>query len=268
MSWIYRINSLSKPEKEGFYRILIPPSLYQRFTINPLRFCDAEGRQVVRFFCPQGDRTCLVELKMPGMEDPVYSIELSDTTDITQLNWDFLIVNDPTSPRFLTHIDKQGRDTLFGWATRNLAEEQRALQAGLFPGQVRKGMRLTGEAINVLEFFCRIFDIKSIRLEALFYHNAITYERYGFCYFTGYPQMKRVHDLFQPGGQLHGRLDYSTPFRQPEFAQTVRGRSWAIHDGILSEIDDELLDEGWVSPVMYRMVGKPRSMITFPNPTF
>jgi hypothetical protein len=113
-----------------------------------------------------------------------------------------------------------------------------------------------------------MFDIKSIRLEALFYHNAITYERHGFSYFSGYAQMKRIHELFQPGGQLCSKLDGSTPFRRPEFAQTVRGRSWAVHDGILAEIEDALFDEGWSSPIMYRMVGKPRNMITFPDPAY
>jgi hypothetical protein len=48
----------------------------------------------------------------------------------------------------------------------------------------------------------------------------------------------------------------------------VQGRSWAIHDGILSEIDDELLKGKWISPRMYRMVGKPRGMVTFPNPIY
>ncbi|MFH1488310.1 MAG: hypothetical protein ABII06_05360, partial [Pseudomonadota bacterium] len=73
---------------------------------------------------------------------------------------------------------------------------------------------------------------------------------------------------FQPGGKLFNKLDNRTPFRKPAFAQTVRGRSWAIHDGLLSEIEDDLLGEGWVSPVMYRMVGKPRGMITFPSPIY
>ena len=74
--------------------------------------------------------------------------------------------------------------------------------------------------------------------------------------------------LFQPGGALCEKLDGSTPFRKPEFAGTVRGRSWAIHDGILLDVQDELLEEGWVSPVMYRMVGKPRGMVTFPDPVY
>jgi hypothetical protein len=266
--WIRRISQLSRSEKEGIYRILIPHSLYHRFGIDPLSLCNEKGEKVVHLVCPEGDRTCLVEIKLPGREDPLYSIQLSDSSDFTQIDWDFLIVNDPASPRFNTHMDRKGRDTLFGWAVRNLAEEQRAMEAGLFPGQVRKGMRLSREVTRVLEFFCRIFDIKSIRLEALFYHNAITYERYGFSYFTRYAQMKRIHELFQPGGVLYKKLDNSTPFRKPEFAHTIRGRSWAIHDGILNGIDDEVLEEGWVSPLMYQMVGKARSMVTFPNPIY
>ena len=268
MPWIHRISSLSHSSKEGLYRTLIPPSLYHGFGIDPLSLCNEKGERVVRFFSPRGDRTCLVEIKLSGQEDPLYSIQLSDTNDFTQIVWDFLIVNDPAAPKFNTNVDQEGVDTLFGWASRNLPEEEKAMEAGLFPGQVRKGLGLTREVIHVLEFFCRIFDIKSIRLESLFYHNAITYERHDFSYFDGYAQMKRIHEQFQPGGKLFNRLDGSTPFRKPEFAHTVRGRSWAIHDGILTEIDDDLLDEGWDSPVMYRMVGKPRGMITFPDPVY
>jgi hypothetical protein len=268
MPWIRRISRLSRVEKEGIFRILIPHSLYHKFGIDPLSLCNAKGEKVVRLVCPEGDRNCLVEIKLPAMEDPLYAIQLSDSTDFTQINWDFLIVNDPHSPRFNTYTDQQERDTLFGWASRNLAEEERAMEAGLFPGQVRKGMRLSREAMRSLEFFCRMFDIKSIRLEALFYHNAVTYERYGFSYFTGYNQMKRIHELFQPGEVLFNKLDSSTPFRKPEFARTIRGRSWAIHDGILNGIDDEVLAEGWQSPVMYQMVGKARGMITFPDPVY
>lgn len=268
MSWIQRISHLDLSEKEGLYRTLIPPSLYHRFGIDPISLRNEKGQKVVRFFCPQGDRTCLVEIKLAGTEDPLYSIQLTDSNDLTQIDWDFLIVNDPNSPKFNTHIDQEGRDTLFGWGSRNLPEEEKAMEAGLFPGQVRRGLGLTREVIQVLEFFCRIFDLKSIRLESLFYHNAITYERYGFGYFTGYPQMKKIHEFFQPGGRLFKKLNNSTPFRKPEFAHTVRGRSWAIHDGILTEIDDALFDEGWASPKMYRMVGKPRGMVTFPNPVY
>ena len=129
-------------------------------------------------------------------------------------------------------------------------------------------LRLSGEVIRTLDTFCRILDIKSIRLEALFYHNAITYERYGYSYFEGYNRMKRIHELFQPGGTLFNKLDNSNPFRRPEFARSIRGRSWAIHDGIIKDISDDLLKGRWVSPIMYRMVERPEPMITFPNPQY
>lgn len=268
MSWIRRISHLSQPEKEGLYRIVIPPSLLHAYGIHPLTLCDERGEKVVRFFCPEGDSTSLVEIKIACMDDPLYSLQLTDSQDRTQVEMDFVVVNDPRSPKFNTHIDAEGRDTLFGWASRNYEEEKKAVEAGLFPGQVRKGLGISREAIFVLEFFCRILDVKSIRLEALFYHNAITYERLGFSYFEGYARMKRIHDLFQPGGKLFKKLDGKSPFRRPELAGTIRGRSWAIHDGILSEIEDDLLEEGWISPVMYRMVGNPRGMVTFPDPVY
>ncbi len=268
MPWIQRISHLNQSQKEGLYRTLIPPALYHRFGINPLNFCIENGLKVVRFFCPEGDRTCLVEIKLENVEDPLYSVQLSDSVDPTIIEWDFLVVNDPSSEKFNTHIDDEGKDTLFGWASRNLAEEEKAMDAGYFPGQTRKGFGLTGDAIQALDLFCRILNIKSIRLEALFYHNAITYERHDYSYFQGYKQMKRIHELFKPGSVLFEKLNNSTPFRKPEFANSIRGRSWAIHDDILDDIDDDLLEEGWVSPVMYRMVDKPRAMTTFPDPVY
>jgi len=268
MPFIRRINNLFRPEKEGFYRFLIPPSVYRRYHIDPITLCNERGEKVARFFCPQGDRSCLIEIKLKQGDDPLYSLQLSDSSDLTQIELDFVIVNDPDSPKFNTHVDQEGRDTMFGWASRNLEEEKKAVEAGLFPGQTRKGLGLTGELLQVLDFFCRILDIKAIRLEALFYHNAISYERHGFSYFSGYPMMRRIHELFKSGGKLHRLLDQSTPFRKPEFANTVRGRSWAIHDGILLDVDDEVVEGGWASPIMYRMIENPRSMVTFPDPVY
>lgn len=268
MPWIRRISRLSELEKEGFYRILIPPSLYSRFGIDPLSLCNARGDKAVRIFSPREDRTCLVEIKTAGMEDPLYSLQLSDTIDSTQIELDFVIANDPNHHKFDTNVDEEGRDTLFGWATRNILEEEKAFNAGFFPGQIRRGLGITREVIRVLDFFCMMLDIKCIELEALFYHNAITYERLGFGYRRAYREMKRIHESFQPGGELFERMDGSTLFRMPGMAQTVRGRSWAIHDGILVGIEDELLGDGWESPVMYRMVEKPRSMVTFPDPVY
>ena len=200
--------------------------------------------------------------------DPIYSIQVSDGADFSQLNWDFLVINDPDSERFNIDIDDQGRDTLWGRANRNLAEEERALRAGLAPGQTRQGLGLTREVIGGLEYFAKTLDLKTITLEALFYHNAIVYERCGFTYFEGFKRMQRIHQAFQSGGKLSRKLDPANPFRQPAFATTVRGRSWAVHDGVISEIDDDLLDEGWFSPKMYLMVGQPRSVCTFPDAVY
>jgi hypothetical protein len=268
MTWIQRISFLDPREKQGVYRMLVPPVLFHRFGIDPLSFTTRSGNRAVRMFCPAGDGACLIEMKHEDLDDPIYSLQLSDGSDHSQLSLDFVIANDPASPRFATDVDADGQDTLFGWASRNIAEESRAMANGYFPGQIRKGLRLTGAVIRCLEFFCTMFDIKSIQLEALFYHNAISYEQHGFSYFSGFRMMKRINESFQPGGQLHRQLDGRTPFRNPDSSGTVHGRSWAIHDGILLEADDEILEEGWVSPMMYRMVGSPRSMVTFPDPVF
>jgi len=268
MGWIQYINRFDQARKEGFYGHLIPPSLFRMLKINPINFHNDKDVKLVRFFCPEGENTCFVEIKIEGIEEPVYYIEISDSIDATMMEWDFLIINDPKSRQFRTHVTEEGKDTLFGWASRNIKEEEKAMKAGYFPGQSRKGLHLTRDVIHALDIFCRILDIKSIRLEALFYHNAIAYERYGFSYFTGYDRIKRINELFQPGGILYNKLDNSTPFRRPEFAQSIRGRSWAIHDGIIKDVADDILQGKWVSPIMYRMVEKPESMLTFPDPKY
>jgi hypothetical protein len=248
MPWLKRINSMSQSGKEGLYRLLIPPSLFKRFQINPLTFTDYEGNRLVRFYCPEREETVMIEVKRKLDDpDPIYSIQASDGPDYTQVNWDFLIVNDPDAERFNIDVDEQGRDTLWGRASRNLPEEIKSLQAGMSPGQVRKGLGMTREVITGLEYFARILDIKTISLEALFYHNAIVYERCGFTYFEGFKRMTRIHQAFQPGGKLFKMLDGSNRSASGDSKDCPR-RSWAIHDGVISEIDDDVLDEGWYSP--------------------
>ena len=70
--------------------------------------------------------------------------------------------------------------------------------------------------------------------------------------------MEWIHQEFQaPHGELFKRLDGSTPFRMPGMEQTVRGRSWAIHDGILGE--------PFTAIHMYRRVRVDAGISTFPN---
>ena len=52
--------------------------------------------------------------------------------------------------------------------------------------------------------------------------------------------MQRIHEGFSPGGVYRQRLDNSTPFRDPTQADSIRGRSWAIHDGVLDETWDRI----------------------------
>jgi hypothetical protein len=72
--------------------------------------------------------------------------------------------------------------------------------------------------------------------------------------------MDTIHREFQPGGALHEALDGSTPFRQPDQWKTVRGRAWAIHDGILSAIDSN-----WDGLRMIKQVGRNAGVNTFPD---
>ena len=120
-----------------------------------MTLCDEQEEKAARFFCPQGDRTALIEVKPPETEDPIFSFQLTDAADFTQVEWDFLVVNDPASPKFNTNVDEEGRDTFFGWASRNIAEEVRAMEAGLYPGQIRKGLGVTRELVFTLDFFSR-----------------------------------------------------------------------------------------------------------------
>ena len=266
MAWIRRINQLPSQEKLGLYRMLIAPELFGRFKINPLTFRGPEGVRHVRFYCPPNDPMALIEVRQnPSAREPIYSVQISDSPDVKVLEWDFVLVNDPDSPRFDIDVDQHGRDTLFGRANRNLPEERKAVEAGLCPGQVRSGLRLSRSTVGCIERFAKTLSIQTVFLDALFYHNAIGYERLGFYYFEGFRRMKRIHEAFEEGGELYRRLDASNPFRRPGFQETIRGRSWAIHDGILDGVEDELLADGWISPRMYLMPGRQGSECTFPD---
>jgi hypothetical protein len=91
--------------------------------------------------------------------------------------------------------------------------------------------------------------------EPLTYDNAVRYEKYGFDYLHGRRLMERIDREFAPGGSLTARLDSSTPFRLPGMEKTVRGRSWAIHEGIM--------DEPWEDVSIYKLIGQHAGVNTF-----
>lgn len=111
-----------------------------------------------------------------------------------------------------------------------------------------------------LEYFVASLGIDTIMAEPLSYNNAIRYEKYGFDYLCGKQLMLWIDREFQPGGTLFQRLDGSTPFRRPGMERTVRGRSWAIHDGILPM--------PWDGVKIYKTIGVDAGVDTFPRRTY
>jgi hypothetical protein len=164
------------------------------------------------------------------------------------------ILNDPTAPRF--NVDKMpdGSPTKFGILQRNLGAERAAMEAGLSPGQVRKGLRFLQPATAAFEEFVTSLGHDMYFVEPLYYHNAVIFERYGFAYQMGKRQMESIQAGFQKGGELRQKLDGSNPFRTSNAANSIRLRSWAIHDGILGE--------PFTNVTMYKRVGKSANINT------
>ena len=131
------------------------------------------------------------------------------------------------------------------------------MSAGLAPGQVRHGLRMLPHLMTRMEAFLVVLGQDAVLVEPLAYHNAIMFERHGFVYIQGQLGMEDIHRAFQSGGELTTRLDDSTPFRTREAAASVRGRSWAIQDGILSE--------PWGEVKMVRRLGPGSSVDTAPG---
>ncbi len=105
--------------------------------------------------------------------------------------------------------------------------------------------------------FCRLIGAELYLIEPLFYHSAVLYERHGCGYLLGRAVMDSLHAEFSEGGGLATGLDGSTPFRVPEAGRTVRGRSWALHDGISRG--------AWSGVKMYKAVGLRADINTFPG---
>jgi len=253
---IYQLNHLLPEERTKVYRALIPPSIFSDYGIDRTTFLNRQGEKVVQFHTPESHGFVSVEVKEKAEDlDAIFFLQVSDTPFMDNLELSFLVINNPRGERFNIDRDAQGRDTLFGTALRHVPEEERAMKAGLSPGQVRPGLRLLGESIRLLERFAARLGTSIISCEALFYHNAIQYERLGFGYIEGRKLMEEIDRDFHPGGRLYERLDGSTPFRKAGGEKSVRGRSWAIQDGILGK--------PWASPKLYKPLGKVVGVNTF-----
>ncbi|MBE2271727.1 MAG: hypothetical protein IAE80_26075 [Anaerolinea sp.] len=229
---IREINALPEDEKEAIYRTLLPEWLYTDFGVDRTTLT-VDGQRVVRFRCPTGSRALeSIVRRRAGDIDPMLYLNMADTFN-NQLLVLLVIVNDPNAPRFDIDHDEDGNPTHLGTTSRNIHAEIAAMRAGLAPGQVRQGLRIFRQLVPLFEDFIRNMQHDLFFIEPLSYHNAIVFERYGFSYVRGYQEMVNINREFQPGGGLHMKLNGANPFRQPDAWLTVRGRSWAIHDGIL-----------------------------------
>jgi len=251
------INSLEAKEKENIYRSIIPGSLFKRFGISEDSFLTACGKRAVRFIAPSGLGVVRIHVRInPSDQDDVFFLEIADT-HYHQMELSLCVINDPSSPRFDVDVDEQGRCNFFSTSGRNIPEELRSMEAGLYPNQTHRGMRMFGEFLGNFERFVDSLGMEFIIAEPLSYDNAIRYEKYGFDYISGKKMMQEINEGFRPGNTYERRLDGSTPFRRPGFEKTVRGRSWAIHDGILNV--------PWDGIRIYFQVGKRAGVDTFPE---
>jgi hypothetical protein len=253
---IHDLNQLEEGVKERVYSLLIPDQVFEQFAIDRRSFTNRDGERVVTFKTPPRGTFAIVEVReFPQDQDCIFFLEIEDTA-FFKIDINFLIINDPRGPRFNTDIDEIGKRTKFATVRRNIPEEIKAMEAGLAPGQVRRGLRLLKHFVPLAVAFVSAMGQDMIIVEPLAYNNAIVFEGYGFNYIRGRRKMVEIHEGFQPGGEFFEKLDGSTPFRQPGAEKTVRGRSWAIHDGILGE--------PWRGIEMYRLV-EPADVCTFPN---
>ena len=253
LSTIGGINRLPADEKRAIYVRLIPPALLNRFQLNP-SLHDRAGTDLLQLECSPGSTSVEMALfHQAGFPDPVLYGHLSDRMN-GQLHILLYILNDPDSPRFDVDRMPDGSLTKFGTVRRNLAAEAAAMQAGLAPGQVRAGMRLLPAAIAAFEQFVTSLGHDMYFVEPLYYHNAVIFERYGLAYVQGRRLMNRIQAGFSDDGDLRPLLDSATPFRLPAAADSIRLRSWAIHDG--------LLGEPFTDVTMYKRVGQSAGIRT------
>lgn len=259
LSSLKEISYLPQEAKSQVLGALIPQAVSRKLALA----LDAQGAVLtpderVQIIAPSGLGVVRIEVRrQPQDHDCVFFLELADTP-FGQLELSFCIINDPDSPRYNIDYDIYGRSNDFGTTRRNLEAEKAAMEAGLSPHQIRPGLRGFRDFFERFEAFVAAMGMQTIVAEPLSYCNAIRYESYGFDYIYGKQLMHWIHSAFQPSGCLYQRLDSSTPFRQPGMAGSVRGRSWAIHDGIL--------DQPWDDIKIYKSVGKHAGVETFPPP--
>ena len=257
LSSIQEINHLPREMVEALYLRLVPEQMLDRFAIDPQTLTGPEGTRLVRITAPADKPWARVEVRSSTEDrDPALLVDV-EMSPLSVPELAFVQITNPQGARYGIDRDPEGRDTLFGTVSRNIDEELRAFKDGLAPGQVRRGLQLLPRVLDAMDGFCRLMGAELYLVEPLFYHSAVLYERQGCGYLLGREVMDAIHDGFTVGGPLASGLDGSAPFRSPEAGSTVRGRSWALHDG--------LSPGAWAGVKMYRAPGRHAGMNTFPG---
>ena len=252
-STIGGINKLSENEKRAIYARYVPKELIQKFDLPEL----TSNKDLLQFRFADGSSD--VEMRLfhrIDFQDPVLYAHLADTLN-GQIHVLLYILNDPNAPRFDVDKMPDGSPTRFGTLKRNIEAEKAAREYGLAPGQVRRGLRLLQPATAAFEEFITGLGHDIYFIEPLYYHNAVIFERYGFAYQVGKRKMEGINSGFQERGELSLKLEDSNPFRSSQAANSIRLRSWAIHDGILGE--------PFTNVTMYKRVGKSADITTTPG---
>ena len=252
-STIGGVNKLPEAEKRAIYARYIPKELIEKFNLSQL----AQNEDLLKFRFASGSSDVEMYLyHQVGFPDPLLYAHLTDTLN-GQIHILLYILNDPNAPRFDVDKMPDGSRTRFGTLKRNIEAEKAAMESGLAPGQVRRGLRLLQSATVSFEEFITSLGHDMYFVEPLYYHNAVIFERYGYAYQVGKRRMEAIHAGFQEGGELCQKLDDSNPFRSSRATNSIRLRSWAIHDGILGE--------PFTNVTMYKRVGKSAEINTTPG---
>ena len=258
-----QINGLPDNAKRRIYRALVPPTLLGQFGINPVSWQGPDGDGHVRLTAKAETGLAGIALRRrPDSGRDVFYLELEDTS-MNGISLNFLLIRDPNGPCFRTDRDDEGNASLFGTVHRNLEAEEQAMKAGLAPGQVCQGLRASRQALQHVETFLVTNGHAAYFLEPLTYASAWLFERRGFAYVRGHKLMDEIDREFQPGGRLHEALDGRSPFRQQDQWNSVRGRAWAIHDGIL-----ETIGAAWDGLRMVKQVGRHAGVETLPRASY
>jgi hypothetical protein len=260
---IRQLNNLPENVKQRMYRGLIPPALLTRFGIDPIQWTDSSKEPRVFLKADENSEKVLITAQgSPSPSDEFFALELADNS-LNGIELNLIVLNDPTSSRYSTDQTEDGAPTMFGTLKRNLKAEEQAMQAGLAPGQVRTGLGGSRIVFDQIDAFLSMLGHRAYFLEPLTYASAWVFERRGFAYVRGHKLMDDIHREFQPGGKLHQCLNDVSPFRKRDQAHTVRGRAWAIHDGIL-----DALDVRWDNLRMVKQIGRHAGVETFPQATY